>query len=65
MGMEVKAPDGMKATLKMPWSLIAWQLAGEAGLKLLKADGTERTSPPATGVMEDLLKLARKDMPSV
>ena len=65
MGMEVKAPDGTKATLKMPWSLIAWQLAGEAGLKLLKADGTERTSPPATGVMEDLLKLARKDVPSV
>jgi len=65
MGMEVKAPDGTKATLKMPWSLIAWQLAGEAGLKLLKADGTERTSPPDTGVMEDLLKLARKDVPSV
>jgi len=64
MGMEVKAPDGKKATLKMPWSLIAWQLAGEAGLKLLKADGTERASPPATGVMEDLLKLARKDVPS-
>lgn len=65
MGMEVKAPDGTKATLKMPWSLIAWQLAGEAGLKVLKADGTERASPPATGVMEDLLKLARKDVPGV
>ena len=34
-------------------------------MKLLKADGTERASPPATGVMEDLLKLARKDVPSV
>jgi hypothetical protein len=64
MGMEVKAPDGKKATLKKPWSLIAWQLAGEAGLKLLKEDGIERDSPPATGVMENLLKLACKDVDS-
>ncbi|WP_043700899.1 DUF499 domain-containing protein [Tepidimonas taiwanensis] len=60
-GMEVVAPDGSLATVKMPWSAIAWQLAGSAGMKLLKDDGTERTTPPATGVMEDLLKLARKD----
>jgi len=61
MGMEVTAPDGSVATIKMPWSAIAWQLAGPAGMKLLKDDGTERATPPATGVMEDLLKLARKD----
>ena len=60
-GMEVTAPDGTVATLKMPWSAIAWQLAGAAGMKLLKDDGTERMTPPATGVMEDLLHLARKD----
>jgi predicted AAA+ superfamily ATPase len=60
-GMEVTAPDGSVATIKMPWSAIAWQLAGAAGMKLLKDDGTERATPPATGVMEDLLKLARKD----
>ncbi|QGU33786.1 DUF499 domain-containing protein [Thermochromatium tepidum] len=60
-GMEVTAPDGSVATVKMPWSAIAWQLAGTAGMKLLKDDGTERATPPATGVMEDLLKLARKD----
>lgn len=60
-GMEVTAPDGGVATIKMPWSAIAWQLAGPAGMKLLKDDGTERATPPATGVMEDLLKLARKD----
>jgi len=65
MGMAAKAPDGAKATFKMPWSIIAWQLAGPAGLKLLKDDGTERTSPPATGVMEELLKLARKDAQGV
>lgn len=60
-GMEVTAPDGSVATVKMPWSAIAWQLAGTTGMKLLKDDGTERATPPATGVMEDLLKLARKD----
>ena len=60
-GMEVTAPDGSVATITMPWSAIAWQLAGAAGMKLLKNDGTERATPPATGVMEDLLKLARKD----
>jgi hypothetical protein len=64
-GMDVKAPDGSEATFKMPWSAIAWQLAGPAGMKLLKDDGTERTSPPATGVIEDLLNLARKDVPGV
>lgn len=64
-GMEVASPDGSERALKMPWSVIAWQLAGAAGLKVLKEDGTERTSPPATGVMENLLKLARKDVPGV
>ncbi|MDR0735223.1 MAG: DUF499 domain-containing protein [Zoogloeaceae bacterium] len=64
-GMEAKAPDGMRRFFKMPWSLIAWQLAGEAGLKLLKEDGAERSTPPATGVVEDLLKLSRRDIPGV
>jgi predicted AAA+ superfamily ATPase len=44
-GMEVTAPDGSVATIKMPWSAIAWQLAGAAGMKLLKDDGTERATP--------------------
>ncbi len=65
VGMEVKAPDGTRAMLKMPWSVIAWQLAGPAGLKLLKEDGSERLSPPATGVMEELLQLARQDVAGV
>jgi len=59
-GMEVKAPDGTLRTLKMPWSVLAWQLAGEAGLRLLKDDGSERPSPPATNVMEGLLTLTRQ-----
>ncbi|BAU49564.1 ATPase AAA [Sulfurifustis variabilis] len=65
MGCEAKAPDGQLRALKMPWSVLAWQLAGEAGLKLLKEDGTERPTPPATNVMEKLLGLARKEQPSV
>lgn len=60
-GMEVTAPDGSVATIKMPWSAIAWQLAGPVGMKVLKDDGTERATPPATGVMEELLNLARTD----
>jgi hypothetical protein len=64
-GMEVKAPDGQLRTLKMPWSVLAWQLAGEAGLRLLKDDGSERPTPPATNVMEKLLELAHQDEPSV
>src|SRR5690606_26178979 len=49
----------------MPWSLIAWQLAGEAGWKRPKGDGTERAGSPATCVVEDRPKLARKDLTSV
>lgn len=64
-GMEAKAPDGSIRTLKMPWSQLAWQLAGEAGLRILKEDGAERSSPPATNVMEKLLELARDDVPSI
>lgn len=64
-GMVVQAPDGQRRAFKMPWSVLAWQLAGEAGLRLLKADGSERPSPPATNVMEQLLELARQDQPAV
>jgi len=60
-GMAVTAPDGTERNVRMPWSAIAWQLAGPAGLKLLKDDGAERPSPPATGVMEELLTLASQE----
>ena len=64
-GMEVKAPDGTLRNFNMPWSVLAWQLAGERGLRLLKSDGSERTSPPATNVMEKLLEEARVDAGSI
>lgn len=65
MGMEVRDPAGNIARLKMPWSVLAWQLGGEAAMKLLKESGEERAHVPATNVLEDVLQLARKDVPSV
>lgn len=64
-GMEAKAPDGTVARFKMPWSVLAWQLGGAAAMKMLKEDGSERATPPATNVIEDLLKLSKKDVPAV
>ncbi len=64
-GMEARAPDGTLRWLKMPWSLLAWQLAGPAGLELLKSGGDERPSPPATNVLEALLELGRADTGAV
>jgi hypothetical protein len=60
-GMDVRAPDGKARRFKMPWSALAWQLGGEAGLKLLGGGEKERETPPATNVMEDLLALPAKE----
>jgi hypothetical protein len=62
-GMEMVDPAGKKRWLKQPWSLLAWQIAGEAGLKLLHADGKaeERESAPAENLMRSLLELGVKE----
>lgn len=62
-GMEVKAPDGTLRWLKHPWSVLAWQIAGAAGLQLLHAEGhdAERESAPAENLLTDLLSLPRRD----
>jgi hypothetical protein len=62
-GMEMVCPAGKKRWLKQPWSLLAWQIAGEAGLKLLHADGKaeERESAPAENLMRLLLELGVKE----
>ncbi len=62
-GMEMVCPAGKKRWLKQPWSLLAWQVAGEAGLKLLHADGKaeERESAPAENLMRALLELGIKE----
>ena len=58
-GMEVRSPDGHVRRLKNPWSLLAYQIAGDDGLKLLHADGKaeELQAPPATADMAKLLSI--------
>jgi hypothetical protein len=62
-GMEVTSYDGKTRTLKQPWSVLAYQLASDAGLKLLHADGKaeERDSAPAENLLTELLELPGKD----
>ena len=67
LGQEVKAPDGQRRTLRKPWSILAWQLAGEAGLACMHAEGKseERDSPPAENVVTKLLDLAKENRAAV
>lgn len=62
-GMEVRSPGGKVRTLKQPWSVLAYQLAGDEGLKLLHADNKaeERESAPAENLLTTLLELPAKD----
>lgn len=61
-GMEVRAPGGETRWLKNPWSVIAFQIAGADGLRLLHADGrdAERDSAPAENLLVELLALPGK-----
>ncbi|MBM4396669.1 MAG: ATP-binding protein [Deltaproteobacteria bacterium] len=56
-GMEVRAPDGSRRWLRHPWSVLAWQLAGADGLRLLHPDDRdeERDSAPAENLLVPLL----------
>jgi hypothetical protein len=62
-GMEVRAPDGTIRRLKHPWSVLAYQIAGDEALKLLHAEGKpeERNTPPAENTMTDLLSMPLKE----
>ncbi len=62
-GMEIKGVDGDVRWLKYPWSVIAYQLAGDEGLRYLHADGLaeEREIPPAENLLEYLLSLPQKE----
>ena len=60
-GMDVNSPDGTTARFKYPWTVLAYQLGGTEGLKVLGSqDGKEREEPPFTNVLEDLLRLPGK-----
>lgn len=62
-GLEVRAPGGQVRQLKQPWSLLAYQIAGDEGLKLLHAEGKaeERNTPPAENLLTKLLSLPLKE----
>ena len=56
-GMDVADPFGKVARLFHPWSILAWQLAGQKGLEILNGGKgkEERDTAPAENVMSDLL----------
>src|SRR4030067_235278 len=58
-GMEVLSPAGKGRTLKNPWSVLAYQIAGDEGLKLLHAGNKaeERDSAPADNLLSELLEI--------
>ena len=62
-GMEVRGPKGELRWLKNPWSVIAFQIAGTDGLRLLHPDDkdAERDSAPAENLMSALLALPQKE----
>lgn len=62
-GCDVRSPDGQVRRLKQPWSLLAYQVAGDEGLKLLHADGKaeERATPPAENTLTELLSMPLKE----
>ena len=66
-GMEVRAPHGNVRRLKQPWSVLAYQIAGADGLRLLHAEdkAEERESAPAANLLEPLLRLPQKENLSV
>ena len=63
MGAETPAPDGTTRMLKHPWSILAYQLAGADGLRLIHADGKdeERDTPPAEPLVAQLLSKPQED----
>ena len=58
----VRAPNGETRSLKHPWSVLAFQLAGVEGLRAIHADGEdeERETPPAEPLLARLLALPQE-----
>ena len=54
----VRGPDGETRTLRHPWSVLAFQLAGADGLRALHAEGRdeERETPPAEPLLAKLIE---------
>ena len=58
-GMEVRGPEGELRWLRHPWSVLAFQIAGEKGLRALhpKDANEERETPPAEPLLAGVLAL--------
>ena len=58
----VRAPDGETRSLKHPWSVLAFQLAGAQGLRTIHGDGKdeERETPPADPLLARLLAIPQE-----
>ena len=63
IGVETPDPSGTVRTLKHPWSILAYQLAGSDGLRLIHAEGMdeERDTPPAEPLLAELLSKPQED----
>ena len=62
-GVETPGPGGAVRMLRHPWSILAFQLAGSDGLRLIHADGedAERETPPAEPLVVELLSKPQRD----
>ena len=62
-GIETFDPNGESRMLRHPWSVLAFQLAGADGLRLIHAEGKdeERETPPAEPLMAELLSKPQQD----
>ena len=62
-GVETPGPGGVVRMLRRPWSILAFQLAGSDGLRLIHADGedAERETPPAEPLVVELLSKPQRD----
>src|SRR5262249_39224980 len=62
-GMVARSPSGDTRMLRKPWSILAWQIAGVDGIRLLHPDDKdeERQSAPAENLLRDLLDRPSKE----
>ena len=58
----VRGPAGQIRTLKYPWSMVAFQLAGSEGLRILHSDDheTERNTAPAEPLLVDVMECQQR-----
>ena len=58
-----RGPNGETRALKHPWSVLAFQLAGADGLRILHADDLdeERNTPPAEPLIVKLIERQQRD----